>query len=935
MRKFRLVDACEKENINRGNFPLGKMSEDSPVTSAEAAQRPEGVRRSRNHHGGSARGGGGGGGEPGPSEDQTGDERRSVDKEQEEKARVHRAVGVLRELGASQADKLTALRGVIRECAFMLQTSPPGGGVQRRPATAGCKTRPKSDHLSDIFHSVEEDMEHILDKLQQIITELDLAVLQLSSDRASANVAEALPESKGTDSSVSSQASKPEGTGNNPVEIPPGCEPEAEDDQPHMRPSSGSEKEPETGLRISDCNKVEENREQLQVERPVFHFPEKPVHSQANKQEETQKETEEKREEDNFIKKEEKKEEWVTVGLTGQMEGSCPDEADGCFIRAPPAVAKVLRCETADQLSCLMVSGSEELVSRVVRVEGQSGASFHFPLTVAVPFCVRHRGSYRDVAVKIISEGRRVSYLTPVTSEGVHGGRQGTFAEAKVYSLGLFAVVYCLKRENYIIPKRGLSLKLPMDSRICLNYLPGSFTAPVMAQTMVQPVDAVLLAAVRSRNDAYRPVVSASPLLYLTHPNTQPLRRTLTITLPCPPNPEKNREARGQDHPNCQHQTIRAALPSPARLRTMNDPLKSQEISGESLILLGSRDAQWSVLDNVAVRNVQNGLVSFELEETWDRLLVVRLLSPLQPCDLASLAEELVESSRCHSVTVVLQRPKEEPRAASLTALPSRELSWELSRLRAQGLHGLVETSSEISMCEADQLVLRFSGNIGSTGSAENDKNEGERLTFHSQRRNRLLVHLTELDPFGNYSSPHYKGTALLYRVSRGRLEWGGDKAVLKDSKLLGDPVCKMPLTLPKKARVINRPTAARVKLCEETEFLSDALLLWLAGELSREETALLVSSLRLRRSAVQLVKLRAGDSPPAQAFQVLAAWRRAQPSVPHQPKASQLAQSLARSGRPDLARELLLRQAQLSETRRPRKQSSQCGCPATHGQKN
>lgn len=73
---------------------------------------------------------------------------------------------------------------------------------------------------------------------------------------------------------------------------------------------------------------------------------------------------------------------------------------------------------------------------------------------------------------------------------------------------------------------------------------------------------------------------------------------------------------------------------------------------------------------------------------------------------------------------------------------------------------------------------------------------------------------------------------------------------------------------------------------------------------------ALLVLSLRLRRSAAQLVKLRAGDSLPSQAYHVLAMWRRALPVATHQPKASQLAQGLARSGRPDLARELLLRQA-------------------------
>lgn len=91
---------------------------------------------------------------------------------------------------------------------------------------------------------------------------------------------------------------------------------------------------------------------------------------------------------------------------------------------------------------------------------------------------------------------------------------------------------------------------------------------------------------------------------------------------------------------------------------------------------------------------------------------------------------------------------------------------------------------------------------------------------------------------------------------------------------------------------------------------LSDSLLLWLSGELSEEEVALLVLHLRLRRSAAQLVKLRAGDSVSTQAFHVLAMWRRGLPAAPRRSKASLLARCLAKSGRTDLGRELLLRQA-------------------------
>lgn len=95
---------------------------------------------------------------------------------------------------------------------------------------------------------------------------------------------------------------------------------------------------------------------------------------------------------------------------------------------------------------------------------------------------------------------------------------------------------------------------------------------------------------------------------------------------------------------------------------------------------------------------------------------MVRLLSPLLPCHLASLAEELEESVCRHAVTVVLQPRQDEPHAVLVAALPSRDLGWELSKLRAQGYGGFSEASSEISMREGDQLLLRFSGNITSTG---------------------------------------------------------------------------------------------------------------------------------------------------------------------------------------------------------------------------
>ncbi|XP_042368655.1 death domain-containing protein 1 [Plectropomus leopardus] len=886
---------------------------------ADTIRGLEAVRSSRNHHTGTVGGrcteeepgrGGGGGEEmlsPAGDEEDGAERGRRADEEREEREWKQRVVGVLRELSVCHADRVTAWRAVLTECANMLFKCPPGGTDQQHQTKTDteCKVKLCSDSFSETFRSVAEDVENIIDKLNALRAKLDKEICNLCAEEAS------------TEETALQEIQRDPKTAEQPEDDNTKSDPERKrdaedgDDIVHIMPSEDNEQTADSRISSSDCNHVEDTRIELAVKIQGIENEEcVSSESQTDFLEDTEKCTKGV----NDKGKEETNKEWIIVRPTGQQEDSQSDAP--CFIRAPAGVAEILRCEAADTLSCLMVSGSEELVSRVIRVKVQDGANVRFPVTVAVPFCARYRGNYRDVAVKIVDGERRASYVTPVTTEGTYGGQRGSFAEVRVYSVGLFAVVSCLKKENYTVPTKGLSLKLHMDPRICLSYLPGCFTAPVMAQTMVQPVDAVLLAAVKSRGDSYHSVVSTSPLLYLTHPSSQPLRRPLTLTLPCPPNPEKKRRAKEQGEEDDNRTRPESASPpweqhASHRRRFLGVSVKSKEMSNELLIVLGSRDKQWSVLEKVTVRNQQNGLVSFELTENFDRLLVVRLLSPLQPCRLSCLAEELEEAVCCHAVTVALQRRRDAPHAVLVAALPSRDLSWELSKLRAQGFSGLSETSSEISMCEGDQLLLHFSGNITSTGS-KNDQNEipHERLTFHSQQKNQLLVRLTEVDPFGNYSSPHYKGTAMFYKVTRGQLAWRGDRALLTDTKLLGEPVCKLSLTLPKKVRTINRPMTARVKLCEGTDSLSDSLLLWLSGELSEEEVALLVLSLRLRRSAAQLVKLRAGDSLSTQAFQVLSMWRRGLPAAPHTPKASQLAHCLVKSGRPDLARELLLRQA-------------------------
>ncbi|KAG7330282.1 hypothetical protein KOW79_006504 [Hemibagrus wyckioides] len=589
----------------------------------------------------------------------------------------------------------------------------------------------------------------------------------------------------------------------------------------------------------------------------------------------------------------------ITVGLTDSARSSSKIL---CYITAPLEVTKVITCKAVDSLSSLMVSGSEELVSSVLRLENISNMKCIVPITVAVPFQACYLLNYHEAVVKVVDQQQRISYVTPTATEGTYGGHRGTFAVVRVYTLGVFAVLSRLKRETFTIPKRGLCLKLSVDSRICLDYPAGSFSTPVVAQAMVQPVDAMLLSSLKCRNDSCHSILTTSPLLYLNHPLTVSPLRPLTLTLPCPPKPKTMKTG---EEKTCTYSDSTALIPdttSSHRVRVLSAPVKaSQKLTKEQLVVLGWRDEHWNVLDKITVRNLQSDLVSFEVPENYERMIVLHLLSSVRPSCLVLFAEELQESVRTYRVSIVIHKKQKDPSSVVLAVLPSRDLSWGLAELHAQAYCGSPEQSSETLMREGEQLLVKFSGNITSTGD---QCTEPHTLAFHNQRRNWLCMQLKELDPFGNYSSPYYKGMALLFQIPKDQLVWKDDRAVIAEDYCLGQPVCKLTLTLPKNVKTLSRPISVKFSRQDQAESLCDELLAWLCSELSEEDASMLVMCLRLRRSSVQLARLRAPNSLALQIFHILTTWKQALPSLT--PKRPLLAHCLTRIGRPELAAELL-----------------------------
>nr|XP_034967969.1 death domain-containing protein 1 [Zootoca vivipara] len=571
-----------------------------------------------------------------------------------------------------------------------------------------------------------------------------------------------------------------------------------------------------------------------------------------------------------------------------------------CCIRAPFSVLENLVIRLVNDLSSLVVDGSEELVSNVIHAEccPSVGPSTIHSITIAIPFISRYRGMYKDIMVKVTDVNFRSRYLTPVSLEGHQGNQKGTFAEVKTSQLGIFSVVSCLKTETVTIPKKGLPRKLSMDPRISFCWPPSTFTSRVTMHLKVQPIEPSLISTLKTKNDVYHSVVSTSPLVHLQHPSSRPFNKSIAIILPCPPNQEKKTEGNEKDPGRAMSASI-PRVTTAHQFRAMSaSPRKHGENLHESLKLLGyrSREEEWAVLDDIAVQNARNGLVSFELGEPLDSFIILRLSSSVDNTHLVQFVKNMEKDIYTMMVKVVLYRKREDPYKVAVLLVPSKELNLELQALREEGFSGPPDPSQQFKLREGEQVYFRFSGNIHASddGAAFG---KSYKLTFHAQKKTRLDLQIKEVDEFGNYSSPHYKGTALFYKVSKEAIAKSWEQSLLPEGYQQEDLLCKLALTLPKREKLIVRPQSTKITSTDSSDALWDNLLYWLSHELSEDNASCLTLCLPLHRSTLPFIKLKCPDN------LILCFWKRNLPRSAD--KLQLLSRYLYKSGRSDLVEDL------------------------------
>ncbi|EHH53606.1 Death domain-containing protein 1 [Macaca fascicularis] len=520
------------------------------------------------------------------------------------------------------------------------------------------------------------------------------------------------------------------------------------------------------------------------------------------------------------------------------------DPQVSCYITAPSYVLQQLECRIINNMSSLIVGDNEELVSNVVTIEcSDKEKRIPFPIGIAIPFTARYRGNYRDIMVKVCDTNLQSSYLNPNSLEGMKGG---------------------YKKESFTVTKKGLTLKSSMDSRISLSYPPGVFTSPVLVQ----------------------------------------LKKPVTVFLPCSPYLDKNNLDSEIDHKRRASATINR-ITSSYFSRTKGASIrKPGKNASECLKLLGfrSQDSGWCELDDDVVKTIQSGLISVELNEHLQRFIVLHLSSTMDNSRLVTFVKSLEEAMLSTTACIVLSHQKDNPHRIAVLVVPPKDLSQALKNLRLEGFGGPPEPSRHFQVREGEQLLLRFTGNIFASSNGK-DYGKDYTLIFHLQRKPRLELQIKEVDEFGNYSCPHYKGTIVVYKVPKGKIVPNLNQSLVINENHSQLPICKLPLKLPKHKKLINRPQSTQRVSKDPVEALWDNLLHWLAEELSEENAESLSSTLPLHRSTIQLIKLKNPDDLTEQIHEFLCFWKKSLPTFTD--KLRLLARHLRKIGRSDLAEEL------------------------------
>ncbi|XP_041463355.1 death domain-containing protein 1-like [Lytechinus variegatus] len=659
--------------------------------------------------------------------------------------------------------------------------------------------------------------------------------------------------------------------------------------------------------------------------------------------------------------------EWPYHVLPLKVNG---EEEVGCVIRFkddffPPPSSLHLTCHLHNNLSTNAMDDSEEMVSNVIRLrheddddDDEEHDDLGAPIVVAIPYTVSARmTSTKEFIVKM--RGRNDEdwqTVATLATESTFIEQKGPFAEVKTTRLASFVVVARLARDKQTVTKKGGTLKSSADHRVTITYPMGACSL-ISVTLEVQPAENVV-SEIKSRLRHCSELITASPIIHLTHSTKKHFEKPVTLTIPCPPNPHKSNDAPGGAGDSTGPGGGAGGGGGKKEKSTSNmDPLHPEGVvvirstkssifggdpSQDALYLLAKQEqtSQWNELDDIPIRQIKKDVVAIDLSEPVSRLVILRVAQEAR-YPVKSIANTFELALQIRYAKLVFIPKEDEPHRAVVTCVPSKQLDNVLRKLLNDGYDGSPDHSDDIPMTEGQEITLRFNGNVQMV-----DRNE-LKINFHSNRRIFHYIELKEVNRFGNHSSPEYRGCAEFYGKARITLEDMEDpeetmlkeaeakakekktekenKPIsLKDEKKIKDNkssdqssffknspdlLCKLHIALPKtEPDQPLPPSRYRTTAIDAGGMVCNSNLRWLASELGNEWESL-AGYLGLKKNRVQSIKRNNPDAQEQQIFDMLVTWRSSLPKAYN--KDRKILSSLTRCGRYDLGEELRYRDSE------------------------
>ncbi|XP_071819294.1 uncharacterized protein [Apostichopus japonicus] len=564
-------------------------------------------------------------------------------------------------------------------------------------------------------------------------------------------------------------------------------------------------------------------------------------------------------------------------------------------------------------------------------------------LVVAIPYTVTPRmASTRELVIKMKLDNEPTwSILPTLAQESVFPEHKGPFMEVRASRCGAFAVVARPLTDRVTITKKGGSLKSSIDARIALNY-PEGISSLMTASLQVQPAEQAV-SELKYRMKHCSDLISASPILHLTHSTPKEFEQPVSVTISCPPNPFKTSAVTSTKADEKQDRTDKPTMP-PSRedgviIRSTKSSIFGGDPSEDALHVLHRplSAKSWSEIDAIQIKQIRKDIVGLNLDRPYDRLLVLRMTADCH-YPVENVANTFERALQIKYSKIILAHKVDDLETAMVLCVPTRQVEGVLRKLANDGFEAPSEMTEELPLTEGLEIEMRATGNIKVVN------HETVKLVFHSQRRCAVDLRLDVANKYGNYSSSDYRGMLEFYgtpkivlhdmedpeevllkeaeakvEAKKGKKEEKKDKKGKENKEQVQNMttassnwLCKLPVALPKREKEVDlTQVQSRAPIADVTGLTSNTNLQWLATELGNEWESL-ANYLGIKSNRLQSIKRNFPSNQEAQIFNTLLTWRSRMPKS--YDKERKLLRGLTKCGRYDLSEELKYRDDEMEE---------------------